>query len=132
MAMSNLARSIVRAHELMELGVHLSIDDFGTGHSLLMNLRKLSIDKLQFDKSFVQNIATDADDRALISAVTSLARSMSIRTVAEGVETQDQLGMLRKAGCEEMQGYLFSKPLPADAFEKLMRTGGLPFASLAA
>jgi len=130
MAMSNMDRSIARAHELMELGVHLSIDDFGTGHSLLMNLKKLFVDKLQIDKSFVQNIATDADDRALISAVTSMARSMSIRTVAEGVETKDQLGFLREAGCEEIQGYLFSKPLPIDAFEKLM-AASMPFKSVA-
>ncbi len=127
MAMSNLARSIARANELMELGVHLSIDDFGAGNSLMLNLRKLSIDKLQIDKSFVQNITTDADDRAIINAVASMARSMSIGTVAEGVETKDQLELLREAGCQEIQGYLFSKPLPADAFEKLMGTGTMPF-----
>ncbi len=127
MAMSNLDRSISRANELVALGVHLSIDDFGTGNSLMMNLRKLSIDKLQIDKSFVQNIATDADDRAIVNAVTSMARSMSIRTVAEGVETKDQLERLHEAGCQEIQGYLFSKPLPADAFERFMGTGITPF-----
>ncbi len=131
-ARSNMERSLACAHELTELGVHLSIDDFGTGHSLLMNLKKLSVDKLQIGKSLVQNIATDADDRAMISAVASMARSMNIRTVAEGVETKDQLGFLREAGCEEIQGYLFSKPLPVDAFEKLMAAGSLPFEPLAA
>ena len=119
-AMSNVERTASQLRELREMGVHISIDDFGTGYSSLNYLKKLPIERLKIDKSFIQDIAKDADDRAIISAVTSMAHKMGIRTVAEGVETEEQLAFLRQAECDEAQGYLFSRPLPAEKFRELI------------
>jgi EAL domain-containing protein (putative c-di-GMP-specific phosphodiesterase class I) len=121
MAMSNVERTAARLRELSSMGVHVSIDDFGTGYSSLNYLKRLPIERLKIDKSFVQDIATDPDDRAIISAVTAMAHNMKMKVIAEGVETEDQLSFLVSSGCDEMQGYLFSKPLPAKEFEDLVR-----------
>lgn len=96
-------------------GITMSIDDFGTGFSSLSHLKRFKINKLKIDQSFVRDIVEDPDDRAIVSAIISLARSLGIQTIAEGVETQAQLDFLHTQGCGDIQGYHFSRPLPAEA-----------------
>ena len=109
--------AIAVMNQLHERGVRMSIDDFGTGHSSLAHLKKFKIYKLKVDQSFVRDISTDAEDRAIVAAIIQMAKSLGLQTIAEGVETAGQLAFLREQGCDEVQGYFFSKPLPADQFE---------------
>lgn len=112
-AMLNPDHAIGIMRTLHQRGVRLSIDDFGTGYSSLSYLKKFNVYKLKIDQSFVRDIATDVDDRAIVSAIIQMADSLGFLTIAEGVETQAQLDFLRAKGCDEIQGYLYSKPLPA-------------------
>lgn len=112
--MENPEVSIGVLRELKAQGIELSLDDFGTGYSSLGYLKRFPIDKLKIDQSFVRDITTDADDEAMVAAIIVMAHQLNIRVVAEGVETAAQLAFLREHGCDEYQGYYFSKPLPAD------------------
>jgi diguanylate cyclase (GGDEF)-like protein/PAS domain S-box-containing protein len=106
--------------ELREFGVRVAIDDFGTGYSSLTHLKRFPIDTLKIDKTFVGGIVESKGDRAIVAAVIALARALEIDVVAEGVETEAQLEVLRTLGCDAFQGYLFSRPIPAKEFEDLV------------
>jgi diguanylate cyclase (GGDEF)-like protein/PAS domain S-box-containing protein len=120
-AMEDSNFTIAAIAGLKSLGVTLSIDDFGTGYSSLSYLKRFAIDKLKIDQSFVRGLKVDPQDEAIVVTVIQLARSLGLHTIAEGVETQAQLDFLRAHACEQYQGYLFSRPVPADEFAKLLR-----------
>lgn len=107
---------------LKDMGVRLLIDDFGTGFSSLSYLKRLPIDTIKIDKSFVRDIKTDANDAAIITAIIKMSHSLNFKVIAEGVETADQLNYLKQYECDEIQGFYFSKPLSAVDFEKLLRS----------
>jgi len=106
-----------------DMGLRLSIDDFGTGYSSLSYLKRFPVDRLKIDQSFVRDITSNADDAAIAQAVITLGHTMNLRVIAEGVETAEQLAFLRGHQCDEMQGYLFGKPMPGDEFGKLLQSG---------
>ena len=108
-------------HGFKDMGVTLSLDDFGTGYSSLSYLKRFPFDALKIDRSFVQGIPDDADDVALTKAIIAMAHSLNLRVVAEGVEDIRQLDVLRACGCDEVQGFLFSRPVPATEFARLLR-----------
>lgn len=120
-AMDKPQNAMAVMDDLHARGVRLSIDDFGTGYSSLSYLKRFSVYKLKIDQSFVRDIATDADDRGIVAAIVQLARSLGFKTIAEGVETQAQHEFLSAQGCDEVQGYLFSRPLAADQMETFLQ-----------
>jgi diguanylate cyclase (GGDEF)-like protein/PAS domain S-box-containing protein len=123
LVMTDVERAIGILRNLNDLGVKLSIDDFGTGYSSLSYLKRFPIDVLKIDQSFVRDITIDADDAAIAVAIISLAHSLKLKVIAEGVETAAQLIFLRRNQCDQMQGYYFSRPVPADEFVQMLRVG---------
>jgi diguanylate cyclase (GGDEF)-like protein/PAS domain S-box-containing protein len=122
-AMNHAGRTAANIQELAARGVHISIDHFGTGCSSINYLKQLPVGRLKIDSSFVRDIATDSDKRAIISAVSAMGYNMRMSVVASGVETEEQLAFLRLVGCSEVQGFLISGPLPTEEFEKLLAAG---------
>jgi diguanylate cyclase (GGDEF)-like protein len=126
--MQDVEQAIETMRELQLLGVQLSIDDFGTGYSSLAALKRFPVARLKIDKSFIDDIPTDENDKAVAGAVISLGQKLNLRVIAEGVETDEQVAFLRDNNCDEMQGYRLSKPLPASELETLIerrpRLGG--------
>jgi len=111
--------------ELKKLGVHIAIDDFGTGYSSLNSLKRFPVDRLKIDRSFVEHIATDSDDAAIVRTIIALGHNLGLKVLAEGVETIEQLGFLRRHGCEEVQGFYFNRPMSAEQFPEVLR-GAVP------
>jgi diguanylate cyclase (GGDEF)-like protein len=115
------AASVLRV--LREIGARVAIDDFGTGYSSLSYLRKFPVDILKIDQSFVRQISTSDEDRAIVAAVVNMAHSLKLRVIAEGVESRGELEFLKAHQCDEVQGYYFNQPMPADEFANLLRAG---------
>ena len=121
--MKNVETAILTLHELKALGVQISLDDFGTGYSSLSYLKRFPIDVLKIDQSFVRNLPEDSKNAAITIAMIEMGHNLNLKVVAEGVETVSELSFLRRCRCDQMQGYLFSRPLPASEFEKLLFSG---------
>ncbi|MCX7749458.1 MAG: EAL domain-containing protein [Clostridia bacterium] len=119
----NMDYAVQVLQRLKDLGVYISIDDFGTGYSSLNWLKQLPIYCLKIDRTFVNNISIDKDNAAIVKAVVQLAHSMNLKVVAEGVENESELMVLRRLKCDEIQGYLFSRPVPKEEFQELMYSG---------
>jgi diguanylate cyclase (GGDEF)-like protein/PAS domain S-box-containing protein len=120
-AAQNPERAIETMNTLHEQGIRLAIDDFGTGYSSLSYLKRFRVTKLKIDQSFIRDIGIDSDDRAIVATIITLAKSLGLKTIAEGVETKEQLDFLKENGCDEAQGYYFAKPLCVEDFEAFMR-----------
>jgi EAL domain-containing protein (putative c-di-GMP-specific phosphodiesterase class I) len=116
--MDDVGSAIETMKQLMELGVNISLDDFGTGYSSLSYLKRFPIDTLKIDKSFITEVTTDAGSEVIVNTIIAMAHSLGLKVIAEGVETDEQLAILRERGCDQVQGYLFARPLPyQDAIE---------------
>jgi len=116
----NPAEAKARLDAIKALGVRLALDDFGTGYSSLTYLQRFRFDKLKIDRGFVEPLARDAQSQAVVQAIVALGRAMDLTLLAEGVETEEQRVLLRLAGCDEMQGYLFARPAPRETLDKLV------------
>lgn len=114
--MDNTSLAVEQLAALKALGVQLSIDDFGTGYSSLAYLKRFAIDKLKIDQSFVRDMLTDPTDLAIIRAIIALGHTLGLKVVAEGVELAEVAGQLKALACDELQGYYFARPMPAEAF----------------
>jgi diguanylate cyclase (GGDEF)-like protein len=119
--MEDVKGNIVKLQAIKEMGVNIAIDDFGTGYSSLSYLARLPVDSLKIDRSFITEMVADPDSMAIVTTIISLAHSLQRKVIAEGVESEGQSRLLKLLRCEEMQGYLFSKPLPADELLALLR-----------
>ncbi|TEU00418.1 MAG: EAL domain-containing protein, partial [Dehalococcoidia bacterium] len=121
-AMQDVDFTIAMLRGLREMGIQIAIDDFGTGYSSLSYLKRFPIDAVKIDRSFVRDLTVDPNDAAIATTVITMAHNLKLSVIAEGVETEEQLAFLRRHRCDEMQGFLFSKAVPAKAIEKIART----------
>ena len=119
--MEQVDQGMQTLHRLNALGIQLAIDDFGTGYSSLSQLKRLPVSTLKIDRSFVQDLGVDRNDEALVDAIITLAHKLDLRTVAEGVETEQQQTFLAQHGCDSYQGYLYARPCEAQAFALFVR-----------
>jgi EAL domain-containing protein (putative c-di-GMP-specific phosphodiesterase class I) len=122
-AMQNAEAAIKVTQQLATLGVQLSIDDFGTGYSSLRYLQYFALHKLKIDQSFSKKMVENKETDNIVNAIISMAKSLNLKTITEGVETEQQLNMLKDKGCDQVQGYYFSKPVSADELMKLLESG---------
>lgn len=120
MIMDDPQETVTSLYELRKIGVSLSLDDFGTGYSSLNYLRRFPVDSLKIDRSFIRDVATDPSGASVVTSIIDIAHNLNLTAIAEGVETREQLKFLINCGCDSMQGYLFSKPLPADELAQLL------------
>jgi EAL domain-containing protein (putative c-di-GMP-specific phosphodiesterase class I) len=118
--MESIEESRDKLQQVRELGVHIALDDFGTGYSSLGYLSRLPIDTLKIDRVFVHGMTEKADDASIVAAMISLGKALNLTIVAEGVETEEQARLLKLLRCHQMQGYLFSKPIPKEQLEDLL------------
>ena len=118
--MEDPSYAIELINELGDHGIRMSIDDFGTGYSSLIYLKQFRVHKLKIDQSFIHDIVENSEDLTLVNTIINMAHNLGLMTIAEGVETAEQLNILRKIGCDEMQGYYFSKALPSMEFEEFI------------
>jgi len=118
--MNNAEQSVKTISELRKMGIRVSIDDFGTGYSSLSYLHRLPVDTLKIDRSFVNSVGENGEDSEILQTIISLAKNLKMRVIAEGIETESQLNILKNLGCDYGQGYLMSKPLPNDVMEELL------------
>jgi diguanylate cyclase (GGDEF)-like protein len=123
--MQDIQANILKLQAIREMGIEVAIDDFGTGYSSLSYLAKLPVSALKIDRAFIINMASNADDLNIVSAIISLAHSLNLRVIAEGVETEEQANLLRLHKCDEIQGYLFNPAVPAEQIERFLREGKL-------
>jgi diguanylate cyclase (GGDEF)-like protein/PAS domain S-box-containing protein len=123
MLLDKIEDTITTMNILSEIGIQFSLDDFGTGYSSLQYLKRLPLDQLKIDQSFVRDIGTDSNDRAIVSAIIAMTQSMKLSVIAEGVETKEQRQFLLDEGCNHYQGYLFGKPVPIEQFEAMLKQG---------
>jgi EAL domain-containing protein (putative c-di-GMP-specific phosphodiesterase class I) len=119
--MDNVQEKIKILHQFRGMGIKLSIDDFGTGYSSLSYLKNLPVDTLKIDRAFIEYIAHNEQDQAIVTSLINLSHSLKLVVIAEGAETKEQVDLLRTFGCNQVQGYYFYKPLPADEIEVLLR-----------
>lgn len=117
MLMQNREKALETLTALKNKGVRIAIDDFGTGYSSLSTLKQFPVDTLKIDRSFIRDLETDAEDRGLTEAIITMAKTLRLHLVAEGVETENQSDFLKERGCNELQGFLFSRPLASASFE---------------
>lgn len=121
MLLDNLDKIIVKMNQLKSYGINFSIDDFGTGYSSLQYLKRLPLDQIKIDQSFVRDIATSRNDKVIVKTIIAMAQSMSMEVIAEGVETEEQRLLLVENGCTNFQGYLFGRPVPIEQFEAILK-----------
>ncbi|HYC89888.1 MAG TPA: EAL domain-containing protein, partial [Thermoanaerobaculia bacterium] len=125
-AMQNFELTLEMLRELRAMGVGVSVDDFGTGQSSLIYLKHFPIDTVKIDKEFLREVTSDETAAAIVSYVINLAHTLQLKVVAEGVETEEQYTFLRHYACDQMQGFLFAKPLPADEVVPFLRQSQRP------
>jgi len=119
--LENVEDIIATMNALKEIGVQFSLDDFGTGYSSLQYLKRLPLDQVKIDQSFVRDIIADSSDQTIVRTIIAMAHSLNLDVIAEGVETEEQRQLLLSGGCSYYQGYLFGKPMPIEQFEALLK-----------
>jgi len=120
MLLKNIDETISTMNALKEIGIQFSLDDFGTGYSSLQYLKRLPLNQIKIDKSFVRDIATDSNDKEIVGTIIAMAQNLYLDVIAEGVENNEQLQLLLGYGCTRFQGYLFGKPVPIEQFNALL------------
>ena len=120
--LENIDQSIEVLNILREKGIEVSIDDFGTGYSSLNYLKNLPLDRIKIDRSFIRNISNNKHDKAIVKTIVTMAQLLDLKVIVEGVETEEQLKIVKEIGCKEVQGFYFAKPMPAEDYINFINT----------